>query len=267
MLFQKSSTRTRISFELGMQELGGYAAYLDWESTNFGLTEIAYEAIYLSQHAALIMARLKEHQALLELQSHASTPVINGCCNRYHPCQALSDMLTIYEDRGNLVDARLCYVGVYNNVVNTLVELAYAFQLQLHLVCPLRPPEIVDETSRARLQKTGRLHESQSVDMLQDAVKWADYIYTDTWLDMEFFGKSEYAQLQKKRISLMQPFQLNHTLLQGTSAKIMHDMPIHAGYEISAELVQDHRRSIIYAQAANRLPTQKAIMLRLLNKV
>lgn len=262
MLFQKSSTRTRLSFELGMAQLGGHSVYLDWMSTNIALSELSYEAVCLSQHATLIMARLKEHSQLLELQAHSQVPVINGCCNRYHPCQSLSDMLTIYEDRGQLRGTKLCYVGVYNNVVNTLVQLAYLFQVELYLVCPLASKEIIDEPSRQRLKEAGLLHESLSI---KEAVAWADYVYTDTWLDMEFFGQEEYAQEQKERVALMQPYQLNAALLQDSHAKIMHDMPIHAGYEISAELVEDSR-SIIYAQAENRLHAQKAIMLCLLGQ-
>ena len=102
MLFQKTSTRTRVSFEAGMTELGGHAINLDWRSTNFTLTKISYETRYLSRNAALIMARLKSHAELMEMVDAATVPVINGCCNLYHPCQALADMLTIAEDRGEI---------------------------------------------------------------------------------------------------------------------------------------------------------------------
>ena len=260
MLFQKNSTRTRLSFELGMRQLGGEAIYLNWSDTNIGLTEVSYEVSCISKYASLLMARLKRHEDLLLLQEHSEVPIINGCCNRYHPCQSLSDILTIHEERGKLKGAKICYVGVYNNVVNTLVELAYFFQIELHLVCPLGSTEIVDEESRQRLKKAGLLHESLD---LQAAVNWADYVYTDTWLDMEFFGHEEYAAEQKEREAKMMPYQVNIELLRHSSAKVMHDMPIHAGYEISSELVHAPR-SIIYKQAENRLYTQKAILLTLL---
>ena len=142
MLFQKTSTRTRVSFEAGMTELGGHAINLDWRASNFTLSKVRFETQYLSRNAAMIMARLKDNADILEMEQAASVPIINGCCDLYHPCQALADMLTIAEYRtGNPEGAKLTYIGVYNNVVNSLVSIAAALGVRLTLVCPIRDGE------------------------------------------------------------------------------------------------------------------------------
>ena len=264
MLFQKTSTRTRVSFEAGMTELGGHAINLDWRSTNFTLSKISFETRYLCRNAALIVARLKDHTDLLEMERVATVPIINGCCNLYHPCQALADMLTIVEDRPDGIEgARLTYVGVYNNIVNSLVSISSALGVQLTLVCPVRETKSIDEDSRSRLLKRGLLRETLDVQL---AVRDADYVYTDTWLDMEFFNNPEYQAQKNERVKLMMPYQINTALLAGSPAKIMHDMPIHHGYEITEDMVESEQ-SIIYDQAENRLDAQKAIMLHLLHKL
>ena len=260
MLFQKTSTRTRVSFEAGMTELGGHAINLDWMTTNFTLTDIRYEARYLSRNAAFIMARLKSNKDLLKIESAATVPVINGCCNLYHPCQGLADMLTIADDRdGQIEGARLTYVGAYNNVVNSLVSICRPLGVHLTLCCPLRDEEAVDEESRQALLDAGLLTETLDAG---EAVADADYVYTDTWLDMEYFNDPAFAEEKERRVEMMLPYQLNSDLLANSRAKVMHDMPIHAGYEISDELVESER-SIIYDQAENRLDAQKAILVTL----
>ena len=264
MLFQKTSTRTRVSFEAGMTELGGHAINLDWRATNFTLSKISFETRYLCRNAALIMARLKENSQLLEMVEAASVPVINGCCNLYHPCQALADMLTIAEDReGAIEGARLTYVGVYNNVANSLVSISAALGVQLTLVCPIKDAGSVDEESREKLAGAGLLSETLDA---KEAVKDADYVYTDTWLDMEYFNDPGYEKIKNERSTLMLPYQINDTLMQGSQAKIMHDMPIHPGYEMAEDMVECDQ-SIIYDQAENRLDAQKAIMLHLLQEL
>ena len=264
MIFQKTSTRTRVSFEAGISEMGGHAIYLDWRSTNFTLSKIKFESKYLSRNAIAIAARVKKHEDFLEMAEAATVPVINACCNMYHPCQALADMLTILADRGNVEGTQLTFVGVYNNVVNSLVSISLALGVKLTLVCPVRESESIDETQRKKLSEAGLLVETLDV---EKAVENADYVYTDTWLDMEFFADESYAEVKKKREGLMLPYQLNHELLKNSKAKVMHDMPIHPGYEISEALVDDESRSIIYNQAENRLDAQKAILLTLTKKV
>ena len=260
MIFQKTSTRTRVSFEAGMTELGGHAINLDWRASNFALSDIRSETRYLSRNSACIMARLKSHADLLDMACAATVPVINGCCNLYHPCQALADMLTIAEDRGGEArGARLTYVGAYNNVVNSLVSISAALGVELTLVCPIRDEAIVDEESRGRLLDLGLLTETLDA---KAAVAGADYAYTDTWIDMEYFNDATFAEEKERRYALMLPYQLNAELLDGSHAKVMHDMPMHLGYEITEELAQSER-SIIYDQAENRLDAQKAVLLTL----
>lgn len=260
MLFQKTSTRTRISFEASMTEMGGHGIFLDWMTSNFKLSKVGYETAYLSRNAALIMARVKQHEDLLEMRDSASVPLINGCCNRYHPCQAMADMLTIYEDRGSIEGAKLTYIGVHNNVVNSLMSASAALGVELTLVCPIAEDEDIDHAAKEKLKSKGLLVETLDV---QKAVDTADYVYTDTWINMEFFDNPEYKEFKDKRIETMMPFQINHELLKNSKAKIMHDMPIHPGFEITDECVSDER-SIIYDQAENRLEAQKAIMIYLL---
>ena len=258
MIFQKTSTRTRVSFEAGMTELGGHAINLDWRASNFTLSDIRSETRYLSRNSAFIMARLKSHADLLDMVAGATVPLINGCCNLYHPCQALADMLTIAEHRGGAPEgARLTYVGAYNNVVNSLVSIAAALGVDLTLVCPIRDDALVDEESRDRLRGLGLLTETLDA---RAAVERADYVYTDTWLDMEYFNDPAFAAEKERRCELMLPYQINADLLAGSDARVMHDMPMHFGYEITEE-VAEGERSIIYDQAENRLDAQKAILL------
>ena len=258
MIFQKTSTRTRVSFEAGMTELGGHAINLDWRASNFTLSDIRSETRYLSRNSAFIMARLKSHADLLDMAAGATVPLINGCCNLYHPCQALADMLTIAEHRGGAPEgARLTYVGAYNNVVNSLVSIAAALGVDLTLVCPIRDDALVDEESRDRLRGLGLLTETLDA---RAAVERADYVYTDTWLDMEYFNDPAFAAEKERRCELMLPYQINADLLAGSDARVMHDMPMHFGYEITEE-VAEGERSIIYDQAENRLDAQKAILL------
>jgi ornithine carbamoyltransferase len=264
MIFQKTSTRTRVSFEAGMTELGGHAINLDWNTTNFTLSKVRFETRYLCRNAALIMARLKENADIMEMEKASTVPVINGCCNLYHPCQALADMLTIAEDRPEGTrGARLTYIGVYNNVVNSLVSIAAPLGVHLTLVCPIREQDIIDEESRQRLLDEGLLRETLDA---KAAVEDADYVYTDTWLDMEYFNDPGYAAEKDKRCKIMMPYQVNQALLEGRPAKIMHDMPIHPDYEIAEDMIE-HPNSIIYEQAENRLDAQKAIMLHVLHQV
>ena len=260
MIFQKSSTRTRISFEVGINELGGNSIYLDWQTTNFAITDIRYEAKYLSRTTSAILARLKNHDDLLKIIEVSEVPVINGCCNLYHPCQAFADCLTILQFIKNLSGTKLTYVGAYNNVLNSLVSICSTFGIQLTIVCPIRDSDSIDEESFQKLQKKGLLIET---DNLKEAVKDAQLVYTDTWINMEFFDDPSYSEEKKKTIEKLMPYQLNAEVMKDSQAYIMHDMPIHAGYEITDELVWD-KRSIIFDQAENRLDAQKAILIYLI---
>ena len=266
MLFQKSSTRTRVSFEAGFSQMGGNAIYLDWEKTNFSLSKIEYEALCLSQNSSILMARLKKHEDILKLAEASSVPVINGCCNKYHPCQILADLLSICEDKGSikeeiLKNIKLTYIGVHNNIANSLMEVALILNIELRLVCPIIPNEILDSEIKTKLLEKNLLKESLDT---KEMVKDADYVYTDTWLDLEFFNLAEHAKTKEERIKKMLPYQVNADLMSHSNAKVMHDMPIHLDYEITQDIVES-KKSIIFQQAENRIYTQKAILLNLLD--
>jgi ornithine carbamoyltransferase len=261
MLFQKTSTRTRMSFEMGVAKLGGRTIVLDWDQTNFAISPIEYEARYVSQQTHLVMARLKRHQDLLDLAGHSMVPVINGCDDRFHPCQALADLQTIHEAAGTFEGKTLTYVGIHNNVSNSLAYACAKVGLHLILVTPEVNPPAHDETMLAELERSGAIERTLD---LKDAAKRSHFIYTDTWVDMEHFADPAYAEEKKRRMDLLKPYQLNKANLGGATPYILHDMPIHPGYEISEDLVNDPR-SLIYKQADNRMYAQQALMIHLLN--
>ena len=262
MLFQKTSTRTRLSFEMGMARLGGRSVMMDWDSSNFAISPIEYEVRYASQHADLIMARLKHHADVLELAKHSLAPVINGCDDRFHPCQSLADLLTVYETAGTFSGQTLTYVGIHNNVANSLAWGCARTGVHLILVTPEVNPPAHDPEMLKELEQSGVIEHTLD---LASAVQRSQFVYTDTWVDMEHFHEPEYQEEKARRIALLQPYQLNAKLLSGSNARVLHDMPIHPGFEISAELVDDPR-SLIYRQAENRLYAQQALMLHLLGQ-
>lgn len=261
MLFQKTSTRTNLSFQSGINQLGGYAVTMDWDSSNFSLSPIRYEVRYASRNCDVIMARLKKHSDLLELAAYSNVPVINGCCEKYHPCQALADLMTIYEVKGSFADVTLTYVGIHNNVANSLIAGCVTLGIKLLLVTPIINEASWDEELMHKAYESGHI---ETLSRLSDAVHRTDFIYTDTWVDMEHFQDTQYEKEKNRRIQMMMPFQINKKNLNGTSLYIMHDMPIHPGYEIEEEMIEsDH--SIIYQQAENRMHVQKSLLWHLFN--
>lgn len=261
MLFQKTSTRTRLSFELGIQELGGRAVVMDWDKSNFAISPIRYEARYVSRHADIIMARLLRHSDVQELAKWADVPVINGCDERYHPTQALADLLTIRERVGD-GPATVAYVGMHNNVANCLTAGVTKMGYNMILVTPEVNEAARDGELMEAAAATGRLEITTD----PEAVRRADFVYTDTWVDMENFNNPAYADEKERRLKVMMPYQVNAELLGDSRPYIMHDMPVHPGLEISEELIESER-SIIYDQAENRLHAEKALMLHLLGAV
>jgi ornithine carbamoyltransferase len=260
LIFQKTSTRTRVAFEVAMTQLGGHGLFIDWRTTNFTLADIADEIRYLSRNVDCIMARLLCNSDLLKMANASRVPVINGCDEKYHPSQALADLITIKEKKGTLKGAKLVYIGVHNNVCNSLIEGCTKTGVKLTTVTPIFNEAARDEELLAEAKKTGLW---QSTLDAKKAVKEADFVYTDTWIDMEFFTDPKFAAEKDKRIKLMMPYQINAQLLKGSDAYIMHDMPIHRGYEISAEAIENPK-SVIYEQAENRLYSAKAILLKLM---
>jgi ornithine carbamoyltransferase len=261
LIFQKTSTRTRVSFEVAMTQLGGHALYIDWRTTNFALADITDELKYLSRNVDCIMARLLCDSDLLKMADSSRVPIINGCDEKYHPSQALADLITIKEKHGKLKGAKLVYIGVHNNVTNSLIEGCTKTGVKLTTVTPIFNEAARDEELLAEAKKTGLWQSTLDV---KKAVADADFVYTDTWIDMEFFTDPKFAAEKEKRINLMMPYQINAQLLKGTSAYVMHDMPIHRGYEISAEVIENPK-SVIYEQAENRLYSAKAIYLKLMD--
>ena len=260
LIFQKTSTRTRVAFEVAMTQLGGHGLFIDWRTTNFTLADISDEVRYLSRNVDCIMARLLFDADLLKMADASRVPVINGCDEKYHPTQALADLITIKEKKGTLKGAKLVYIGVHNNVCNSLIEGCTKTGAKLTTVTPIFNEAARDDKLLAEAKKTGLW---QSTLDAKKAVKDADFVYTDTWIDMEFFTDPKFAAEKEKRIKLMMPYQINAELLKGSDAYIMHDMPIHRGYEISAEAIENPK-SVIYEQAENRLYSAKAILLKLM---
>ncbi len=260
LIFEKTSTRTRVAFEVAMTQLGGHGLFVDWRTTNFTLADIADEIRYLSRNVDCIMARLLCNKDLLKMSAASRVPVINGCDEKYHPSQALADLITIKEKKGKLKGAKLVYIGVHNNVCNSLVEGCTKTGIKIITVTPIFNEAARDDKLLSEAKKTGLW---QSTLDAKKAVADADFVYTDTWIDMEFFTDAKFAAEKEKRIKLMMPYQINAGLLKGSDAYIMHDMPIHRGYEISAEAIESSK-SVIFEQAENRLYSAKAIMLTLL---
>jgi ornithine carbamoyltransferase len=260
LIFQKTSTRTRVAFEVAATQLGGHGLFIDWRTTNFMLADITDEVRYLSRNVDCIMARLLYNANLMKMADASRVPVINGCDEKYHPTQALADLITIKEKKGTLKGAKLVYIGVHNNVCNSLIEGCTKTGVKLTTVTPILNEAARDDELLAEAKKTGLW---QSTLDAKSAVKDADFVYTDTWIDMEFFTDPKFAAEKEKRIKLMMPYQINAELLKGSNAYIMHDMPIHRGYEISADAIENPK-AVIYEQAENRLYAAKAILLKLM---
>jgi ornithine carbamoyltransferase len=262
MIFQKTSTRTRVAFEVAMTQLGGHALYIDWRTTNFALADVSDETRYLSRNVDCIMARLMKNADLQAMAKASHVPVINGCDEKYHPSQAITDLMTMKEKRGTLKGVKLVYIGTHNNVCNSLIEGCTKTGVKITTVTPVFNEPSRDEELLENARKTGLYEATLDV---KKAVKDADFVYTDTWVDMEFFLDPKYAEEKEKRIKLMMPYQINKELLKESSAYVMHDMPIHRGYEISPDIIESPK-SIIYEQSENKLYSAKAILLKLLGK-
>jgi ornithine carbamoyltransferase len=262
MIFQKTSTRTRVSFEVAMTQLGGHALYLDWRTTNLVLADIGDETRYMSRNVDCIMARLMKHADLRKMADASKVPVINGCDEKYHPCQALADLMTIKEKKGKLKGLNLVYIGVHNNVCNSLIVGCTKTGMKINAVTPIKSEAAWDDELIAEAKKTGLYETTLDV---KKAVKDADVVYTDTWVDMEFFLDPKFKEEKEKRIKRMLPYQINKQLMRGGKALIMHDMPIHRGYEISDDMI-DNPNSIVFDQSENRLHSEKGVLLTLLSK-
>lgn len=262
LLFQKTSTRTRCAGEVGMTQLGGHAFFLDWGVTNFALTDFRDEIRVLSAYVDVILARLLNHADVVRAAEVSSVPIINGCCDRYHPTQVLADLMTIQEKLGRIDGVKLTYVGVHNNVCNSLILAGMKVGMEITIVTPMTNPSAADD---ALLEEARRSGLCRSSDCLSGAIAESDVVYTDTWVDMEFFGNPEFEDEKQRRIELMQPYQLNKAVMEGHDALVMHCLPAHRGYEISGDLIADPR-SIVFDQSENRLYGMKALLVEAMRK-
>ena len=268
LLFQKTSTRTRCAGEIGIMQLGGHAIYLDWRTTNFGLADLGDEMHVLSDYVDIILARFLIHTDVRKAADAASVPIINGCCDRYHPTQAIGDLMTIQEHLGRLEGVKVCFIGVHNNVCNSLIAAGMKVGLEVTVIAPEVNPAAHDEELWAEAEHKGCYKSIATDDIatksaLQEVIAENDVVYTDTWIDMEFFTDPSFAEEKERRIKMMMPYQLNSSLLNGSDCKIMHCLPAHRGYEIAGELLDDSR-AVIFEQSENRLHSMKAIILKLL---
>jgi ornithine carbamoyltransferase len=210
--------------------MGGHALYLDWRATNFTIADVKDETRYLSRNVDCIMARLLRNSDLKAMAEASQVPVINGCDEKYHPCQAIADLMTIKEKIGRLKGVKLAYIGVHNNVCNSLIVGCTKTGVEITTVTPIKNESSLDKELIGTAEKTGLYKTTLDV---KNAVKDADVVYTDTWIDMEFFIDPKFKEEKEKRIRLMMPYQINKELLKDSKALVMHDMPIHRGYEIS----------------------------------
>jgi ornithine carbamoyltransferase len=260
MIFEKASTRTRVSFEVAMQQLGGHALFLGAKDLQLGRGEtIPDTARTLSRYVDGIMARVFSHQTLTDLADFSHVPVINGLSDLFHPCQILADLLTIKEKKKNLENLRLSYVGDGNNVCNSLLIGCSKVGIDISIGCPedYKPKESVINTANANAKMFNS--NVQIVYDPNDAVQGADIIYTDTWISMGDEAEAE------ERMRVFPRFQVNQDLLTGAASNVivMHCLPAHRGHEITDD-VMDGPNSVVWDQAENRLHAQKAILALLL---
>lgn len=258
MIFEKNSTRTRTSFEVGMRELGGNPLVLQKEDLQLGRGEtVADTARVLSRYVHVMMLRAYYHNTLIELAQYATIPVINGLTDLLHPCQLMADVMTIEEKLGGITGKKIAWVGDGNNMANTWITAAEKLDFELVLACPASLPP--DEEILAQAQKNGanvRLTHSPA-----EAVAGANVVNTDTWVSM---GDDD--TLTRKQA--FHGFQVNEALMARAAkdAIFMHCLPVHRGEEVS-DAVFDGPQSVVFDEAENRLHVQKAILLWCLNEI
>lgn len=258
MIFEKPSTRTRVSFEVAMYELGGHAIYLSSNELQLKRGEtIADTARVLSRYLDGIMARVFSHKDLVELAKHSTIPVINGLSDMFHPCQVLGDLLTIKEKKGKLEGIRLTYVGDGNNVCHSLMIGGVKMGLKVVVSTPkdYQPDQEVIKMAKECEKEGGELH---LIENPVEAVKDSDVIYTDVWVSM---GQED-SEIKKKKLL---PYQVNKELVKHAKEDFifMHCLPAHRGEEVVDEVI-DSANSVVFDQAENRLHIQKGILSLLL---
>jgi len=254
MIFDKSSTRTRVSFETGMVQLGGHALFLSPRDTQFGRGEpIEDSARVLSRMVDAVMIRTFEHENVEKFAAHSSVPVINGLTDLYHPCQLLADMQTWFENRGDIKGATVAWIGDGNNMCHSYINAATQLDFQLNVACPETYSPNTDIVKKAK-DKVVITHDASA------AAESADLIVTDVWASMG----QEKEQNERKKV--FQTFQVNNRLLSiaNKDALFMHCLPAHRGEEVTAEVIEGPQ-SIVWDEAENRLHAQKALIENLMS--
>ncbi len=258
MIFELPSTRTRISFEVAMTELGGHALYLNWNDLQLGRGEpIKDTARVLSRYVHAVMMRVRKHETLEEFAKYSTVPVINGLSNLEHPCQVLADLLTIYEYKGDFKDLTLVWIGDGNNVCNSLI-LASALTGMKMVISTPKGYEPDERIVKKALELGANLVFERDP---KKAVRDADVIYTDVWVSMGQEAERE------KRLRDFAEYQVRDELIKLSTddVVVMHCLPAHRGEEITDE-VMEGKHSIVFDQAENRLHAQKAILLKLIGE-
>ncbi len=258
MIFEKASTRTRLSFEAGMQQLGGAAIYLNTRDSQLGRGEPVEDAAeVISRMSDLVMIRTFEQTIIERFASHSRVPVINGLTNEYHPCQILADIFTYIEHRGPIQGKTVAWIGDSNNVCNTWLQAAEVLDFNVHVSTP---PGYEVEPERAGLYGTD--HFEQFADPM-DAARGADLVTTDVWTSMGFEAENE------ERLRDFADWQVDGDMMKAarSDAVFMHCLPAHRGEEVAAEVI-DGPQAVVWDEAENRLHVQKALMeFLLLGKV
>ncbi|CAB1367880.1 ornithine carbamoyltransferase [Denitratisoma oestradiolicum] len=250
MIFEKASTRTRLSFEAGMQQLGGSAIYLNTRDSQLGRGEPVEDAAQvISRMSDIVMIRTFEQEIIERFAGHSRVPVINGLTNEYHPCQILADIYTFIEHRGSIQGKTVAWIGDSNNVCNTWLQAAEVFGFNVHVSTP---PGYEVEAERAGLY--GNDHFEQFADPM-DAARGADLVTTDVWTSMGFEAENE------ERLRDFADWQVDEEMMKVArpDAVFMHCLPAHRGEEVAAEVI-DGPQSVVWDEAENRLHTQKALM-------
>ncbi len=253
MIFEKPSTRTRVSFEVAMTELGGHALYLNYADLQLGRSEtICDTARVLSRYVHAIMARVYSHETVRELARCADIPVINALSDMEHPCQLLADLLTIREQKGDLKDLCIAWIGDGNNVCNSLILGSAITGMSLSVACPAGYEPDAEIVARANELGSGVLITNDPI----EAASGADILYTDVWVSMGDEKEEE------RRLRDFYGFQINSDLLSYAQSDciVLHCLPAHRGQEISAEVL-DGEHSVVLDQAENRLHAQKALLM------
>jgi ornithine carbamoyltransferase len=254
MIFEKASTRTRLSFEAGMHQLGGTAIYLNTRDTQLGRGEPVEDAAQvISRMCDAVMIRTFEQEIIERFARNSRVPVINGLTNEYHPCQILADIYTYVERRGSIKGATVAWIGDSNNVCNTWLQAAEILDFNVHVSTP---PGYEVEPERAGLYGTD--HYEQFADPME-AARGADLVTTDVWTSMGFEAENE------ARRRAFQDWQVDADMMRvaAPEALFMHCLPAHRGEEVSAEVI-DGPQSVVWEEAANRMHTQKALLEYLL---